>query len=943
MYARLWWKDVRQFWPIWVFLALAAAVVQGLLLHYLGSDARQGLLGLSALLCASLYAFAAGAAAFAGEREAGTLRLLDILPVDRRVVWAAKVSFALVTTLALTLVLLAMAAMSTDRWIPPGFLSFWVALSFGMIVLVALGWGLFWSAILSNALAAAVTAICCTALSLNFLGGFVEELYYGGGLVALWQLFVILATMIASDVIFARAMRWRRVQFEFRSPVVVTRAESASPRRVQIQIQSPVATVLPRRAAAGMPESLVTDQSPRRSWVVEAQALAWQTMKEGGRTWCLLAAIGLVLPTLIFLISGYLDYPWVVILSIGVALVAGASVFGLENRMRTHRFLTHHGARPGLVWLAKLAVWGLGLAVIWGPLPLMAKISMVHSSVRGIENWLLSVLIIPLFFGVAQLCGMVIRRGITAVVVALMIGLALVIPLVSLAVAQMLPVQGLLVIPAGLLAVSWAWSGDWLLNRPVPGRWLRLGLLMTGTFALLLGWYAGFRAWSLPDVGPIAAPQTWIDAAATPLPAEQNAADLYREAGRRLVGPDTADSPEFLNRNREALDLVRRAAARPDCRFHQPDKLTLVDPPDLPPIGRLALLVTLDLQDRQKHGDLAGDWDGIVVLFRMARHFGKGAALYPAFSLVSMERDALSLAMEWAIARGQTPERLQAALTAYRDLPKIPPAADVVRAEANLVEKTLDLPTSKFRDWLYESMNGPPQSERVLTSALVDVVTTPWERARARRVNRLVSAAAIQSAMREPWQRSGHASRGLDNVDIRYAQTTTPLAMMHIPPTGSYLYADDYNEVARRALVQIIALCAWQLRHGGQFPDRLDALVPEELPSLPTDPYSGRPFGYVRSDGHVVPPPRFALGTVPGELQAPAKGSWLLYSVGPDGHDDGGITFKDNDHRSQPMDIVFAIPPVEGDSGAGKGKGQDGAEDRPAPPASRPSPPGSGR
>jgi len=923
MYARLWWKDVRQFWPIWVFLALAAAVVQGLLLHYLGRDARQGLLGFSALLCASLYAFAAGAAAFAGEREAGTLRLLDILPVNRRVVWAGKVSFALVTTLALALVLLAMAAMSTDRWMPLGFLSFWVSLGFGMIVLVALGWGLFWSAILSNALTAAVMAICCTVLSQS-LPLLFHEVFLGGPLlmVALWQLFVILATTTASDVIFAGAMRWRRVQFEFRSPVVVTRVGSASPTRAQLQIQSPVDTMQTSapRPVAGAPGSLATDQSPRRSWVVEARALAWQTMKEGGRTWCLLAAIGLVLPMLIFLISGYLDSSWIAIISIGVALVAGASVFGLENRMRTHRFLTHHGARPGLVWLVKLAVWGLGLAVILGPLALMTKISMEHTIFSGTENWLLSVLIIPLFFGVAQLCGMAIRRGITAVVVALVIGLALVTPLVSLAVAHMLPVQGLLVIPAGLLAVSWAWSGDWLLDQPAPGRWLRLGLLLTGTFAVLLGWYAGFRAWSLPDVGPIAAPQAWTDAAAAPLAADENAADLYREAGYRLVSP-VIDSPEFLNQNREALDLIRRAAARPGCRFHQLDKLTLADPPDLPPIGQLALLVTLDLQDRQKRGDLAGAWNDIVMLFRMARHFSEGAGLYPAFSLVLVERDALGLAMEWAVAPGQTPVRLQAALTAYRDLPEMPPAADVVRVEANLVERTLDLPTSKFCDWLYESMNGVSQSERFLTSALRDVVATPWERARARRVNRLVSAAAIQSTMGEPWQRSRHTSGGPDDAEIHYAQTTTPHAMLLIRQTGSYLAADDGNQVARRALVQIIALRTWQLRHGGQFPDRLDAMVPEELPSLPTDPYSGRPFAYVRSDGDVAPPLRFALRTAPGKLQAPAKASWLLYSA-------------------QPMGFVFAIPPVEGDSGAGKSKKQNGAKDRPVPPVSRPSPPG---
>ena len=40
-----------------------------------------------------------------------------------------------------------------------------------MIVLVALGWGLFWSAILSNALTAAVTAICSTGLGLSVSDG----------------------------------------------------------------------------------------------------------------------------------------------------------------------------------------------------------------------------------------------------------------------------------------------------------------------------------------------------------------------------------------------------------------------------------------------------------------------------------------------------------------------------------------------------------------------------------------------------------------------------------------------------------------------------------------------------------------------------------------------------------------------------------------------------
>jgi hypothetical protein len=97
---------------------------------------------------------------------------------------------------------------------------------------------------------------------------------------------------------------------------------------------------------------MATDQSPWRLRVVEARTLAWQTIAEGWGTWCLLVAIGLVLPALIgpiYLDAWYFASEGLLLISAGINLLAGASVFGLENRGRTQRFLTHHGARPGLV------------------------------------------------------------------------------------------------------------------------------------------------------------------------------------------------------------------------------------------------------------------------------------------------------------------------------------------------------------------------------------------------------------------------------------------------------------------------------------------------------------------------------------------------------------------------------------------------------------------
>ena len=550
MYASLWWKDTRQFWPIWVFLVLAAVLIQAMLIYFFGSEVRQGGLGLLALLYASLYSFAVGAAAFAGERETGTLRLLDTIPIDRRIVWNSKVSFALVTTLALTVVLLLIALGGTDhnQWniTPRGAF-------FSTIVLVSLGWGLACSATSSNALTAAVVAICATVVSQG-IPLIRLDLYFGSrdfpmGLV-LWQAIVFLTTLFASNVAFARSVSWRRFQLSFRSPIVVDRSDDAASGRVPHL--SPVATVLlPRPASAPYTTVAAPPMPPRQSWASGARVLAWQTVKGGRRTWLLLAGILVAMGGISFTQSSYVDSIWFVMISIGLTLVAGANVFGSENIARTHRFLTHHGARPGLVWLIKMAVWIVGAAILGVPLAILLLFNARVAHTATDQAWVVGVAAILINFAIAQLGGMAMRRGITAVAVSMMLALVVLVPLWGLLAANMLPVWGMFVVPVGLLFVSWAWSGDWLFDRPAPGRWIRLGVLLTAVFALEFGWYAGYRAWSIADVGPIAPPALWTDSALSanaiqsvpitadgvPSEIERNAADLYREAGRRLVGP----------------------------------------------------------------------------------------------------------------------------------------------------------------------------------------------------------------------------------------------------------------------------------------------------------------------------------------------------------------------------------------------------------------------
>jgi hypothetical protein len=73
-----------------------------------------------------------------------------------------------------------------------------------------------------------------------------------------------------------------------------------------------------------------------------------------------------------------------------------------------------------------------------------------------------------------------------------------------------------------------------------------------------------------------------------------------------------------------------------------------------------------------------------------------------------------------------------------------------------------------------------------------------------------------------------------------------------------------WNQAKMRLLICALAVRLYRLEHGSG-PEQLADLVPGCLPELPVDPYTGRPLVYrASSSGH------------------------LLYSVGPDGVDDGG-------------------------------------------------------
>jgi hypothetical protein len=92
-------------------------------------------------------------------------------------------------------------------------------------------------------------------------------------------------------------------------------------------------------------------------------------------------------------------------------------------------------------------------------------------------------------------------------------------------------------------------------------------------------------------------------------------------------------------------------------------------------------------------------------------------------------------------------------------------------------------------------------------------------------------------------------------------------------------------EVARRLLVTAIALRRHQLAHG-KYPDNLDQLAPNFLPAVPVDLMDGKPLRY----------------------QLKTNDTYLLYSVGEDGIDNGGDPTNTNKYWLKARDAVWPMP-----------------------------------
>lgn len=146
----------------------------------------------------------------------------------------------------------------------------------------------------------------------------------------------------------------------------------------------------------------------------------------------------------------------------------------------------------------------------------------------------------------------------------------------------------------------------------------------------------------------------------------------------------------------------------------------------------------------------------------------------------------------------------------------------------------------------------------------------------------------VIAAARQPFP---DAIAAVDQVENRLASleaTTDPLekyqhlyTTLLFPATWGAFNATGTSLAHRDLVLAAIAARQYEHKHG-QLPDSLQALVPEFLPAVPTDPFDGQPLRFQATDEGLV-----------------------IYSIGRDRQDDGG---SDPEQQREPDIVVRLVP-----------------------------------
>lgn len=364
------------------------------------------------------------------------------------------------------------------------------------------------------------------------------------------------------------------------------------------------------------------------------------------------------------------------------------------------------------------------------------------------------------------------------------------------------------------------------------------------------------------------------------------------------TGEQFPEQQQWLAKNREPLDLIRKATTRP--RLYEPllgKSVVEIDTPMTFSQRDIARSLSISAMN-----NLAGDRvdaaiEDTLAIRRLARLADQGPSI--TAGLVAVYIEEVGIGAEWRIVHSgkATKQQLRDYLDVSRQLQPL----------CHIPDRYDNFERFAALDAIFEIARGQSGAE----SGLVDSGGYPgidWQQALLE-VNSFYDL-LVQATSRlsdDPMVQEPEAtlSDKIDELDKELADPLLSLRLfvggravkgryigkmivaLTIPATVPVYYAEKRIQTWQQLCLIVISVEAYKIDHGA-YPEMLDQLAPEYFDELPLDPFVDKPFRYQRTDD-----------------------GYLLYSLGKNKEDDGGVEDINDWENTDDLSASAPPPPVQ--------------------------------
>lgn len=871
------WKEYRQQRGLWLVLAACALALQVVIVCAEMLDNRSAapeVLFAIGLMFSCWFALGSGATLFAGEHDAGTYDTLRAFPVPARHVLTGKVLCALAGVLTMPL-LLGLFTILLSRFHLPDRATYLATWLMGLVTaLELLTWGMFFSLQMRRPL----WAVVFTAMALCGCIAFVQislSIFVGGGsmLANQWALPArcVIAVLISVIDVWL-ALGWlnekqRRVRVPS-WPWWVSKK-----RRVISAVVIP-----PRRRALGR--------------------LIWHEWRQSRGL--ALGAFGITAIMIGLLVVSGLNSHGTDLWTLpfwslpGMAAILGGCAFLGDQSQNGFRFFAEQGAKPRTVWLSRQLVWG-GLLAIWTVVGLAATVwlASIPAHTLGV-NWRppfyssnlnaheVATYILYTFsaliglswvtYSAAQVGSLFIRSGVVGFFVGIFLALIAGLWCVLMFKAHVPLLWSAGPLPILLLWSTWLRAPDWITEQTSWRAKLQAAISLASPALLVLG----VIAYRLLEVPSVTLPPL-DEVLRPPTPEERATAKLYEEAmqlnhalrdsrapvietGSMPLASTALENstPNGSVTSRTVVDIEAivanfvLASRRPTCRFVGPH-LRIFPPSD--GFQQLADTILSRAAELDAHGDHDGSLELQLAVTRFAKHLYQSGTSYHSYAARGIEGSALEQLVRWSAQPGRTPDEIHRVIQ---------------RLDTECFSYSPPWDTFVLNDYYrYSQMLATDTSiavdrDREFASFQTLTLYMPWEKIRVRRVLAYYTSLTLsdlqfaEQALQNGGAVSPHPNANLD-------QLLESTMLVQSLPIRWHLLSAAWHETGRRAARIRLGLLQWRAQHG-ELPAQLDQLKQlADFGDVPTDPFAGWPFRYIRegfeetlsrgaANGEAIPP-----------------------------------------------------------------------------------------